>query len=294
MRSSPVFLAYAKINLYLEVIKKRRDGYHNLETIFQSVSLSDRLQFFPQPEKVTMECDNETLARDASNLVVRAAQLVRTRFGVAQGVHIHLSKQIPIAAGLAGGSADAAATLVALNQLWNLKLNLCQLITLGLELGSDVPFCLAGGTKAGRLRGQDLYPMHAPVAVWYLLVHPNLHVSTREVFTSPLLRPTGETPFAGWTRSFRRVRRHFENGDLAAAMFNRLEEVVFPMHPELASIKQRLQQAGSIAAGMSGSGPTMFGVFRSRDEAVKAGQAFPDIRTSVVCPTLVGVNSFEE
>ncbi|HOJ32692.1 MAG TPA: 4-(cytidine 5'-diphospho)-2-C-methyl-D-erythritol kinase [Candidatus Hydrogenedentes bacterium] len=293
MTSLPVYLAYAKINLYLEVLNKRRDGYHNLETIFQSVSLGDRLEFFPQPEKITLECDNEDLAGDASNLVVRAAQLLQTRFGVSQGVHIRLSKRIPIAAGLAGGSADAAATLVALNQLWDLKLTLYRLTTLGLELGSDVPFCLVGGTKAGRLRGQDLHAMHSPVAVWYLLVHPNLHVSTRDVFTSPLLRPSGEIPFAGWTCSFRKARRRLEDGDFAGAMFNRLEYVVFSKHPELASIKERLLRAGSIAAGMSGSGPTMFGVFRSREEAEKAAHMFSDINTSVVCPTLVGVNCLE-
>lgn len=283
-------LAYAKINLYLDVLNQRRDGYHNLESIFQSVSLADELRFEPRDSRLTLECAHPELPCDASNLVLQAAELFRERTGCPRGAHIVLLKRIPMAAGLAGGSADAAATLTALNRLWEIYLPVSRLLELALDIGSDVPYCLMGGAKAGRLRGQDLFSIYPPASLWYVLVHPPVKVRTRDVFTNPLMECNTQRPFAGWTRAFRSARRAFESGDMAGAVFNRLEHVVFGLHPELAEIKNRLLSAGCVAAAMSGSGPTVFGVCTSYEQAEAAARSFSDYPTSVTCPTRVGVN----
>lgn len=283
-------LAYAKINLYLEVLNQRRDGYHNLESIFQSVSLADELRFELRDSRLTLECAHPELPRDASNLVLRAAELLRERTGCLRGAHIVLLKRIPMAAGLAGGSADAAATLTVLNRLWEIHLPVSRLLELALDIGSDVPYCLTGGAKAGRLRGQDLFPLYPPVSLWYVLVHPPVKIRTRDVFTSPGMECNMQRPFAGWTRAFRTARRAFESGDMAGAVFNRLERVVFGLHPELAEIKTRLLNTGCVTAAMSGSGPTVFGICTSYEQAEAAARSFSDYSTSVTCPTRVGVN----
>ncbi len=287
--------AYGKINIYLDVLKKRRDGYHNLETLFQSVSLADVLEFRSEGKEITFEMEGPaSVPADDRNLAVRAAILLRDRFQTGRGAHIRLIKRIPAAAGMAGGSADAAAVLVVLNKLWELRLTQTELAKLALELGADVPFCLVGGAKAARLRGEDLYTVHPPVAVWYVLVHPDLELSTKAIFTSPLLTCNTDPPFAGWTMSFRKVREAFEKGDFSLAVYNRLEDVAFAMHSELSGIKSKLLSAGCLAAGMSGSGPTIFGVCRSKEEAQFVARSFADRRVSIVCPTRVGVNIPDE
>jgi 4-diphosphocytidyl-2-C-methyl-D-erythritol kinase len=282
--------SYAKINLYLDVLNQRRDGFNNIETVFLTVGLFDTLTFEAGAGGVELACSHPELPCDASNLVLRAAQALRNMTGCAQGARIRLEKEIPIAAGLAGGSGNAAATLQALNRLWGLDLPRRALYRLALDLGSDVPYCLEGGAMAATGRGERLTPLPpVPEAPWFVLIHPPIQVTARMAYTSPILERSPEQPFAGRTASFRRALRAFRGGRWADAVSNRMETAVFPVFPELAMIKRRLLDAGCPAAAMSGSGPTVFGVCATRAGADRAAALFPEYRASVVPPVCHGV-----
>jgi len=287
--SSIAYRSYAKINLYLDVLDRRRDGYHNIETIFQSVSLYDELHFEDGEPRVSLSCSVPELDTADSNLVYRAAMLLKERTGFAGGVRIRLEKHIPIAAGLAGGSGNAAATLVALDALWELRLAPRQLHALALELGSDVPFCTVGGTAAASKRGEVLTSLPPLRETWLVLVHPPIAVSASRVYNDPKLEHSHETPFAGRTASFRGAIRALARGDLGRVVFNRMESAVFSEHPNLKEAKTRLIEAGCLAAAMSGSGPTLFGVCKSRNDARRVAESFSDFRTSIVTTVPYGV-----
>lgn len=210
------------------------------------------------------------------NLVYRAALLLRNHAGVRQGVRMRLEKHIPVAAGLAGGSGNAAAALIALNALWRMDLPEAKLAELALELGSDVPYCLQGGAKAATGRGECLEALPLPPPMWFVLVHPPIAVSTRSIYTSPYLVRNLEPALDGRTPSFRRALERLEAGDIAGAVFNRMETAAFRHYPPLQAIKERLLEAGCSAAAMSGSGPTMFGVCHSEAQAQLAASAFDE------------------
>lgn len=293
MSTPIVYYSYAKINLYLDVLGRRRDGYHNIETIFQSVSLKDTLQFTEARSGIALECSTADLDTGEGNLAYRAAALLQKSTGCTHGVEIQIEKAIPIAAGLAGGSGDAATTLLALNHLWDIHLPLGYIRKLALELGSDVPYCTVGGTMAATRRGEELTPLAPLPKTWFVLVHPAIAVSTSRVYNSPNLTHSEEQPFAGRTRSFRRAIAALQRGDLRNAVFNRMESAVFQDHPSLAEAKRRLIEAGCSAAAMSGSGPTLFGVCRTKSQATKISEsiagALPDCRSSVVSNVSTGV-----
>ncbi len=283
------YRSYAKINLYLDVLDRRRDGYHNIETIFQSVSLADELQFEDGEPRVRLSCSTPELDTGESNLVYRAAMLLKERTGYSGGARIRIEKRIPIAAGLAGGSGNAAATLVALDALWELRLTLRQLHTFALELGSDVPFCAVGGTIAATRRGEAMTPLPPVAEVWFVLLHPPIAVSASRVYNSPQLEHSHERPFAGKTASFRKAIHTLAHGELARVLFNRMESAVFATHPHLEEAKARLLEAGCTAAAMSGSGPTLFGVCANHNAARQIAEAFPDYPTSIVTTVPIGV-----
>ena len=276
------YRSYAKINLYLDVLDRRRDGYHNIETIFQTVGLADALSFVEQRSRVTVACSAPELQHTESNLVHRAAMLLRERTGRRLGARIQLKKRIPVAAGLAGGSGNAAATLAALNILWDLRLSAGRIRVLALELGSDVPYCTVGGTVAATRRGEEMTPLPPLGRTWFVLLHPRIAVSTSRTYNSPLLGRSGEKPFAGRTRSLRRAIRALAQQDMAGLVFNRMEGPVFATHPRLAAAKQKLLDHGCVAAAMSGSGPTLFGICRTRRAASQCAEAFGEYATSVV------------
>jgi 4-diphosphocytidyl-2-C-methyl-D-erythritol kinase len=286
---SVVYDSYAKINLYLDVVARRRDGYHNIETVFQTVNLSDRLSFMERDAGIMLDCDAPELGGVDTNLAYRAAVLLQERTGCNRGVHIRLEKRIPIAAGLAGGSGNAAAALVALNDLWELRLSLGDLKRFALELGSDVPYCLVGGTMTATGRGEELMPLEPLPQTWFILVHPQVSVSTARVYGSPRLRLSESPRFAGRTAAFRKAVYSLEKGRFEEAVFNRMEEVVFPDHPTLGDVKQRLLDKGCVAAAMSGSGPTLFGVCESRRQATRIAEDLTNLRTSVVSTVPFGV-----
>lgn len=287
-----VWRSYAKINLYLDVLQKRRDGFHNIETIFQTVSLYDELNF-AEDSHISMTCSGAELDTGESNLVRRAAALLRQHTGCRQGVRIHLEKRIPIAAGLAGGSGNAAATLAALNKLWDLRLPTAHLARLARMLGADVPYCLYGGAMAATLRGEALSPLQPLKNLWFVLAHPPAAVSAAHVYNHPLLEKSPAKPFAGRTPAFRKAIHALYTGDLSAVVFNRMERPVFAEHPTLALLKQALLEAGCHAAAMSGSGPTLFGVCGSQREAMRISDAMNrkalDCTISIAAAVPVGV-----
>lgn len=289
MATSVAYESFAKINLYLDVVSRRRDGYHNIETIFQTVNLADRLTFTERDGGTMLDCDAQELGGVDTNLAYRAAELLRDRTGCTRGVHIRLEKKIPIAAGLAGGSGDAAATLVGLNDLWELRLPLSILQRFALELGSDVPYCLVGGTVAATGRGEELMRLDPLPETWIVLVHPPVPVSTARVYGSPRLRMCDSPRFAGRTAAFRNALHALEKRQLEHVVFNRMEEVVFPDQSALAEAKARLLEKGCIAAAMSGSGPTLFGICESRRQAMRLAEDLTGLRTSVVRSVPFGI-----
>ncbi len=287
-----VWRSYAKINLYLDVLHKRRDGYHNIETIYQTVNLCDELTFLDD-NHLSMTCSGADLDTGISNLVYRAAMLLQEQTECTRGARIHLEKRIPIAAGLAGGSGNAAATLAALNKLWDLRLPLGRLARLARILGSDVPYCLYGGAMAGTLRGEALFPLSPIKNLWFVLVHPPAAMSAASVYNHPLLEKNLECPFAGRTPAFRKALQSLEEKDYPAVLFNRMEKPVFEEHRTLAALKEGLLEAGCDAAAMSGSGPTLFGLCQSQRKALRVADFIKtnklDCKTSIACQVPCGI-----
>lgn len=252
--------AYAKINLSLEVLNRRPDGFHNLRTVFQTVSLFDILEIDATRSRrrsVALESDVDI---PGENLIVRAAHAVLDELRIHADVRCRLTKKIPMGGGLGGGSTDAAAVLRALPGLLGKTLPLDRLIEIGSSLGSDVPVFLLGGTVLGLGRGTELYPLPDLPALPLLVVAPDVHVSTAEAYRA--LARTEEMPYAGnATASLARsLAARGEWGDICV---NDFEGAVFGAHPAIASIRRKLERAGARPARMTGSGACVFGVFDS-------------------------------
>ena len=272
----------AKINLYLDVLERRPDGFHNIETVFQTVSLADEMTFAETESGVSLDCSRPDLDAGPDNLVCRAAALLQAKTGCTRGAEIYLEKNIPVAAGLAGGSGNAAAALEGLNTLWDLGLSHAELRACALQLGSDVPYCLVGGAQGATGRGERLFALPTMPETWCVLVHPPVQVSTAAVYNSPRLVRNADRPVAGRTRTFRHALEALREGDFERAVFNRMEAPVFEQYPDLEIIKRRLVSAGCIAAAMSGSGPTMFGICASHHAAENVAESLGPYATSVV------------
>lgn len=250
--------APAKINLMLDVLHKRPDGFHEVEMIMTMVDLADRLELSELPrDTIIISSQAGYIPLDEKNLAFQAAKLLKERCGVERGVHIHLDKKIPVAAGLAGGSSDAAATLRGLNRLWRLGLSGEELQELGAELGSDVPFCVTGGTALATGRGEKLTPIASMPQCWVILVKPPINVSTAEVYGK--LRANAITAHP----SAQLMREAVEAGDfqaVCARLGNVLEDVTLKLHPEVQQLKEAMIRLGADGVLMSGSGPTVFGL----------------------------------
>ncbi len=285
--------AYGKINLYLDVLDRRPDGFTNIETVFQTVSLYDTLSFEMRDHGLTMTCSDPSLEGGTSNLVLRSAALLQERTGCDRGIHVHLDKRIPVAGGMAGGSVDAAATLRALNTLWKLGLDEATLADYALELGSDVPYCLTGGTAAARGRGEILEGLAPLQASWFVLVQPTLGISAGAVYNHPALTRNSESRVDGRTPSFERALAKLHDGRVADLMFNRMESAIFVMHPELAELKARMLDAGCAAAVVSGSGPTLVGLCRDSADASAIATRLDDLNVQPVhsCPASTHIAS---
>ena len=282
--------AFAKINLSLRVLGTRTDGYHELRTLFQSIELHDTLVVRRARGPLRFTCNDPLLPVDRANLVVRAAEAVWTasgRRGAPRDIAIDLAKRIPVAAGLCGGSSDAAAALRALGTRW--KLDGSRLHALAASLGADVPYFLEGGTALGLDRGDLLFPLIDYPSAWVVLVVPPFGVSTQEAYAwwdhdegrafpasarSQDERATARLAEAPEARR-RQVSRRSAESLALHEVGNDLQAPVATRHPEIAGMVSALRRAGASSAAMSGSGPAVFGLFNARSAAVRATAAMP-------------------
>ncbi len=259
--------AYAKINLGLQVLGNRPDGYHEVDMIMQSVSLADEIEF-TAAEDFLLTTNNPMLPCDESNLAWKAAKIMADLTHRKPNVHIHIKKEIFMAAGLAGGSTDAAAVLRGLNKFWHANLSIEELEKIGAKLGSDVPFCVAGGTIRATGRGEILKPLPNVPLMWLVLAKPyNLDVSTAWVYKNMDARHPGEKYFIDPLETAI-VKQ--DKKSIISNMGNVLESVTIPAYPVIAEIKTAMLSAGVLAALMSGSGPTVFGLVADKASAEAA------------------------
>ncbi|MBN2981218.1 MULTISPECIES: 4-(cytidine 5'-diphospho)-2-C-methyl-D-erythritol kinase [Cohnella] len=259
--------APAKINLLLDVLRKREDGYHEVEMIMTMVDLADRLELSELPrDQIVLTSQAGFIPLDEKNLAFQAARLIKERCGVRRGVYIHLDKHIPVAAGLAGGSSDAAAALRGLNRLWELGLSAGELEQLGAELGSDVPFCIRGGTAIARGRGEKLETIPNPPQCWVVLAKPPINVSTADVYGK--LRANELKTHPSIPDMLDAISRQ-SFADVCARLGNVLETVTLDRYPEVRQIKNVMEKLGADGVLMSGSGPTVFGLVSKESKVAR-------------------------
>jgi len=264
--------AYAKINLGLDVIGTREDGYHLLRMVMQNIGISDKLTFRTnQSGQILIESDNRFLAAGPKNIVYKAIELVCSEYGINEGITVKIEKKIPIAAGLAGGSADAAATLIALDGMFTLGMTPAKMSELGVRLGADVPFCLLGQTALAEGIGEKLTPLTPMPPCSIVLVKPRFGLSTKHVYQEIDNRIIEHHP------DIDAIIDGLDSKDLkkvCANMGNVLELVSCAEYPVLEDIKKAMLEQDALGAMMSGSGPTVFGIFDDRDAARQAYKHF--------------------
>ncbi|MBD2692470.1 4-(cytidine 5'-diphospho)-2-C-methyl-D-erythritol kinase [Anabaena catenula] len=290
-------IAPAKINLYLEIIGDRSDGYHELAMILQSIDLADQIDIHPaSTETIRVYCNHPQVPTDNSNLAYRAAALMATKFADAfknlGGIDITIKKRIPVAAGLAGGSTNAAAVLVGIDLLWNLGLTFAELEELGATLGSDVPFCISGGTAIATGRGEQLSPLPSLDHIHIVLAkYRSLEVSTpwayntyRQEFGSTYIRDTANLADRANAVHSGEIVKAIVNknaAEIAQKLHNDLERIVLPAYPQVLHLRELFAtQPGVLGTMMSGSGPSVFAIVESAEQAeivkLKIREAIPD------------------
>jgi 4-diphosphocytidyl-2-C-methyl-D-erythritol kinase len=287
-----VLNSYAKLNLYLKVISRRKDNYHNLKTIFERIDLADKIILKSRRDnRIKITTNSDEVPCDESNLAFRAAQLLKDKFNLKAGADIKIIKRIPVASGMAGGSSNAACVLMGLNKLWKLHLNKRKLLELGKSLGADVPFFISNYPFArGLSRGDEIYPLKplGKVRFWHIVVVPRIQVSTTSVYQKwdkipqkvpPSLKyPLRKKGRAGLTSPNSSVKmlisalRRNDFSLIKRGLFNSLEQASIRLYPEIARIKERLTRLGLKSILMSGSGPAVFGMVSSRKEALSLGR----------------------
>lgn len=265
--------AMAKINLGLDVLRKREDGYHDLRMIMQTIRLYDRVQLtVTEAPGIRVKTNLSFLPVNEDNLVYKAANLLMEEFHITKGLYINLEKHIPVAAGLAGGSSDAAAVLVGVNRLFKLGLSQQALMERGVKLGADVPYCIMRGTALAEGIGEKLTALPAPPDCYVLIAKPKVHVSTKFVYGNLRANELQDHPdIEGQIQALRA-------GDLyglAERMGNVLETVTIPAYPVIEEIKNEMKHMGAVNAMMSGSGPTVFGLY---DDKAKARKAYEKLK----------------
>lgn len=265
--------AYAKLNLFLNVVSKRFDGYHDLEMVMAPLDLCDVLTFKKDSSgKITITSDTEITKNIEDNIVYKIAIFLQEDFQVSEGVTIHIKKNIPIAAGLAGGSADAAATFRGLNKLWKLRLKLDDMAKLAITFGADIPFCIYNKLSIARGKGEDLLFIKKKLKTKVLLVNPNIRISTKDVFSK-----INEEDL-----------EHVNITDMSSAIYNKnieivirelhnsLEKIVFEMEPKIKEIKHQMIDFGLDGALMTGSGGTVFGLSKEKGKLENVYESFKD------------------
>jgi 4-diphosphocytidyl-2-C-methyl-D-erythritol kinase len=266
--------SYAKVNLGLEVLGTRADGYHELRTLFQTVDLHDDIRIRRTRRDVTVVCPPPAVPEDATNLAWRAADALRRFTKTPGGVEIRIEKRIPVAGGLGGGSSNAAATLLALDRLWGTRLGLDGLQPLARRLGADVPYFLYGGTALGLARGDEIYPLRRQVKGHVVIVDPGRPVSTAAVFARV---DASLTPRENSNTIFRFVSRDLGGKEAFPVLANDLERAALEEAPDLARVVGRIRDAlvreGALLASLSGSGSSYFGLFDDPQRARRAHAA---------------------
>lgn len=269
---------YGKINLSLDVLRRREDGYHDLRMIMQSVDIYDELTLLlTDNNSITMTCSTPGLPTDSSNLVIKAAEKLLLNYGINQGLSIHLEKNIPMAAGMAGGSADAAAVLVGLNKLLDLKLSLDELKAIGVTLGADIPFCIQGGTCLSEGIGDILTALPSPPDCDVLIIKPSFDVSTGFVYKNLQLTPLTVHPDVDG------MINCISNNDLLGICNltgNVLASVTEAAHSQIIDIRNSCIDSGALTSLMTGSGPTVFAIF---DDFLKAQYCKEEIIRNYNC-----------
>ena len=263
--------ALAKINLGLDVVRRREDGYHEVRMIMQTIHLYDRLDIKRTKESgIQIQTNLSFLPVNENNLIYKAAKLLMDEFSITDGVSVKLDKRIPVAAGMAGGSTDAAAMLFGMNRLFSLGLTKRQLMERGVQIGADVPYCIMRGTALAEGIGEELSPLDPMVKCPVLIAKPSISVSTKFVYQNLKLDDTTVHPDIDLLIEDIRAKNLY---DIAAHMGNVLETVTIPNYPVIDEIKKHMLSNGAVGAMMSGSGPTVFGLFDDEDTAKKAYKA---------------------
>lgn len=255
--------SYGKVNLALDVLYKREDGYHEINSIMQQINLKDKLIFKEHREGIIIESNNNEVPLDSSNLVYRAWEKMKSISGINRGIHIRIEKNIPIAAGLAGGSSNGAATLKALNTLWGLNLSQDELMNIGKSLGADVPFCIMGGTAHAQGIGEKLTALKPFKDKFLLLGNPGIGISTAYAYS--------KLDLSGMRYDMDELIQSMENEDLpsvARNLKNRMEAAIIKENSIIGEIKRLMIKNGALGALMSGSGPTVFGLFDDQDKLI--------------------------
>lgn len=253
--------SYAKINLALEVLYKREDGYHEIESIMQQISLYDELLFMDNKDGIIIESNSKEVPLDSSNLVYKVWEKMKEITGIDRGLKIKIHKKIPVAAGLAGGSSNGAMTFKAINQLWDLKLSDDELIKIGTSIGADIPFCIRGGTaKAGGI-GEKLTKLKPFKDKDILIANPGIPISTAYAYS--------KVDLVGERCNFDEMIKAMEKEDLnqvSNKLYNRLEKVIIGENPIIQDIKNSMIKHGALGALMSGSGSTVFGIYDDKEK----------------------------
>ncbi|SHI52109.1 4-(cytidine 5'-diphospho)-2-C-methyl-D-erythritol kinase [Lutispora thermophila] len=260
--------APAKINLAIDVLSKRPDGFHDVKMIMQSVALYDVISLKPvHGGRITVTSNSKNIPTDGKNIVYKTAEYIRHKYNVKSGVEIHIEKNIPISAGLAGGSTDAAAVLKLLDKAWNLKLTKTEMLEAAKKLGSDVPFCITGGTALAEGLGEKLTNLKSMPECYILLAKPDMDISTKEVYEGIDLEEITRRP------DIDAIIEAINEGNLNKIgdnLWNVLEYVTIKKCPLIKDIKEKLMEYGALGSVMSGSGPTVFGLFKDQSQAYMA------------------------
>ncbi|SFJ35326.1 4-(cytidine 5'-diphospho)-2-C-methyl-D-erythritol kinase [Thermoflavimicrobium dichotomicum] len=279
--------APAKINLTLDVLYKRDDGYHELEMVMTTIDLADRIDLIDLPyNEIRLESSSGLVPQDERNLAYLAAKRLKEKMRIDRGVSIYISKQIPVAAGLAGGSSDAAATLRGLNKLWKLGLSLEELADIGAEIGSDVPFCVYSHTAIAKGRGEILIPLPPPPPCWVVLAKPVHGVSTADIFGQLRVDEIRVHPS---TEAMAAAIRSNDFEAICNHLGNVLEPVTMSMYPEVRKIKDKMIQFGADAVLMSGSGPTVFALVKQESRAQRLVNSLKGFCQHVFLVRMLGI-----
>jgi len=256
--------APAKINLSLDILGKRNDGFHEVEMIMTTIDLSDRIELYPlNKDEIKVSLESRFVPNDERNLAFKAAKLMKDTYHIKKGIHIKMVKNIPVSAGLGGGSSDAAAVLRGLNKLWSIGITIEELAHLGLEIGSDVPFCVMNSTALVKGRGEIIQKLPPPPPCWVVLAKPDLGVSTKTIFQEVVVEKLTHP-------NTNEIIQALNEGDflkLSRNLGNSLEDITLEIYPEVRRLMNKMKQAGSSNVLMSGSGPTVYSLMEQENKA---------------------------